>query len=159
MGGGHKTCFFISRIFSGHQGHLVPDIRAEMNHHIHTSPRRAFTNILSFEEAADTTRSELICQQVSGLGLQMTPEGSVELRITVHTQFSLKKKNKKTYLFLSVLGLRCSTQVFSAAAAAKSLQSCPTLCEPINGSPAGSPVPGILQARTPEWVAISFSNA
>ena len=44
-------------------------------------------------------------------------------------------------------------------AAAKSLQSCPTLCDPIDGSPPGSPVPGILQARTPEWVAISFSNA
>ena len=46
-----------------------------------------------------------------------------------------------------------------AAAAAKSLQSCPTLCDPINGSPPSSPVPGILQARTLEWVAISFSNA
>ena len=45
------------------------------------------------------------------------------------------------------------------AAAAKSLQSCPTLCDPIDGSPPGSPVPGILQARTLEWVAISFSNA
>ena len=44
-------------------------------------------------------------------------------------------------------------------AAAKSLQSCPTLCDPIDGSPPGSPVPGILQARTLEWVAISFSNA
>ena len=44
------------------------------------------------------------------------------------------------------------------AAAAKSLQSCPTLCDPIDGSPPGSPVPGILQARTLEWVAISFSN-
>ena len=44
-------------------------------------------------------------------------------------------------------------------AAAKSLQSCPTLCDPIDGSPLGSPVPGILQARTLEWVAISFSNA
>ena len=43
--------------------------------------------------------------------------------------------------------------------AAKSLQSCPTLCDPIDGSPPGSLVPGILQARTPEWVAISFSNA
>ena len=43
-------------------------------------------------------------------------------------------------------------------AAAKSLQSCPTLCDPIDGSPTGSPVPGILQARTLEWVAISFSN-
>ena len=46
-----------------------------------------------------------------------------------------------------------------AAAAAKLLQSCPTLCDPIDGSPSGSPVPGILQARTLEWVAISFSNA
>ena len=47
--------------------------------------------------------------------------------------------------------------VFSLAA--KSLQSCPTLCDPIDGSPPGFPVPGILQARTLEWVAISFSNA
>ena len=47
----------------------------------------------------------------------------------------------------------------AAAAAAKSLQSCPTLCDPIDGSPPGSYVPGILQARTLEWVAISFSNA
>ena len=47
----------------------------------------------------------------------------------------------------------------SHAAAAKSLQSCPTLCDPIDGSPPGSPVPGIFQARTLEWVAISFSNA
>ena len=46
-----------------------------------------------------------------------------------------------------------------AAAAAKSLQSCPTLCDPMDGSPPGSPVPGILQARTLEWVAIAFSNA
>ena len=44
-------------------------------------------------------------------------------------------------------------------AAAKSLQSCPTLCDPVDGSPPGSPIPGILQARTLEWVAISFSNA
>ena len=47
----------------------------------------------------------------------------------------------------------------AAAAAAKSLQSCPTLCNPIDGSLPGSPVPGILQARTLEWVAISFSNS
>ena len=47
----------------------------------------------------------------------------------------------------------------AAAAAAKSLQSCPTLCDPMDGSLPGSPVPGILQARTLEWVAISFSNA
>ena len=47
----------------------------------------------------------------------------------------------------------------AAAAAAKSLQSCPTLCDPIDSSPPGSPIPGILQARTLEWVVISFSNA
>ena len=46
----------------------------------------------------------------------------------------------------------------AAAAAVASLQSCPTLCDPRDGSPSGSPVPGILQARTLEWVAISFSN-
>ena len=48
--------------------------------------------------------------------------------------------------------------VFFTTAAAKSLQSCPTLCDPIDGSPPCSPVPGILQAKTLEWVAISFSN-
>ena len=50
-------------------------------------------------------------------------------------------------------------QVRAAAAAAKLLQSCPTLCDPIDGRPPGSPIPGILQARTLEWIAISFSNA
>ena len=60
-------------------------------------------------------------------------------------------------LFQRTLGLLFSN--CNAAAAAKSLQSCPTLCDPIDGSPLGSSVPGILQARIPEWVAISFSNA
>ena len=58
---------------------------------------------------------------------------------------------------------KCSTlaklQRYLAAAAAKSLQLCPTLCDPRDGSPSGFPVPGILQARTLEWGAISFSNA
>ena len=54
---------------------------------------------------------------------------------------------------------RVRQDLVPAAATAKSLQSCPTLCEPIDGSPSGFPVPGILQARTLEWVAISFSNA
>ena len=49
--------------------------------------------------------------------------------------------------------------ISAAAAAAKSFQSCLTLCDPMDGSPPGSPVPGILQARTLEWVAISFSSA
>ena len=59
------------------------------------------------------------------------------------------------------LGKGCGLAAAAAAAAtaAKSLQSCPTLCDPIDGSLPGFPVPGILQARTLEWVAISFSNA
>ena len=57
------------------------------------------------------------------------------------------------------MGVSARNAVFSEHAAAKSLQSYPTLCDPIDGSPPGSPVPGILQARTLEWVAISFSNA
>ena len=56
----------------------------------------------------------------------------------------------------SIVELQCCV---AAAAAAKSLQSCPTLCDPIDGSPPGSTVPGILQARTLEWAAISFSSA
>ena len=54
---------------------------------------------------------------------------------------------------------RLRPPLISSVAAAKSLQSCPTLCNPIDGSPPGSPIPGILQARTLEWVAMSYSNA
>ena len=61
--------------------------------------------------------------------------------------------------FFIVWGIREALIMKAAAAAAKLLQSCPTLCNSRDGSPPGSPVPGILQARTLEWVAISFSNA
>ena len=66
--------------------------------------------------------------------------------------FTDSNQPSEYFLILYVIGS-------TAAAAAKSLQSCPTLCDPIDGSPSGSPVRGILQARTLEWVAISFSNA
>ena len=56
------------------------------------------------------------------------------------------------------VGIWAGNILFFAAAAVKSLQSCLTLCDPIDGSPPVSPIPGILQARTLEWVAISFSN-
>ena len=59
------------------------------------------------------------------------------------------------------MGFHCLlpvTLAVAAASAAKSLQSCPTLCDPIDGSPPGSAIPGILQARTLEWLAVSFSN-
>ena len=68
---------------------------------------------------------------------------------------SKRKKSSSYHLFSSSLTPDCA----AAAAAAKSLQSCLTLCNPIDSSPPGSAIPGILQARTLEWVAISFSNA
>ena len=64
----------------------------------------------------------------------------------------------KKYVF-PVLLMFSSHHYYHAAATAKLLQLCPTLCDPIDSSPSGSSVPGILQARTLEWVAISFSNA
>ena len=71
---------------------------------------------------------------------------------------SLKSSQSKLWLFKKSHTLP-SRKKNIAAAAAKSLQSCLTLCDPKDSSPRGSPIPGILQARTLEWVAISFSNA
>ena len=72
-----------------------------------------------------------------------------------------KKYMKKLFGVLELFYSECSCGAITlqTAAPAKSLQSCPTLCDSIDGSPPGSPVPGILQARTLEWVAISISNA
>ena len=67
--------------------------------------------------------------------------------------------NSSLLMVLPSLSSDTQVTVMYTAAAAKSIQSCMTLCNPIDGSPPGSPVPGILQARTLEWVAISFSNA
>ena len=76
-------------------------------------------------------------------------------QVTENTRNVLFKKEKKKKSF-ALWPENCIT---AAAAPAKSLQSCPTLCDPTDGSPPGSPVPGILQARTLEWVAVSFSDA
>ena len=88
------------------------------------------------------------------------------------SSWQIEEKNMETVTDIIFLGFKitvdsdCSHEIKrclplgrKAAAAVKSLQSCPTLCNPIDGSLPGSPVPGILQARTLEWVAISFSNA
>ena len=72
---------------------------------------------------------------------------------------SNKLKKKQTNKKIPDIYLRHVWAIQCAATAAKSLQSCPTLCDPIDGSPLGSSVPGILQARILQWVAISFSNA
>ena len=85
--------------------------------------------------------------------MQMTPPLWQKVKKELKT-FLMKVKEKS-----EKVGLKLSIQKTAAAAAAKSLQSCPTPCDPIDGSPPGSPVPGILQARTLECVAISFSSA
>ena len=82
--------------------------------------------------------------------------------LVAHNLISVNEKQKSSGLrtLPKLLNSTFYSRSYSAAAAAaKSLQSCPTLCDPIDGTPPGSPVPGILQARTLEWVAISFSNA
>ena len=80
--------------------------------------------------------------QASCSSVHLQTQASPPMLLTAHTE-----------------GKQALEGLILAAAAAKSLQSCPTLCDPIDGSPPGFPVPGILQARTLEWVAISFSNA
>jgi len=92
--------------------------------------------------------------------LHFVPQGQTCLLLQVLLDFLLLHSSPlwwKGYLFL-ILVLEVLVGLH-AAAAAKSLQSCLTLCDPIDSSPPGSPVPGILQARTLEWVVISFSNA
>ena len=91
-------------------------------------------------------------------------ESYIILNYTFHVDKTWQKKKKKARIRLirRLLGVSVVKKPpinAGAAATAKSLQSCPTLCDPMDGSPPGSPVPGILQARTLEWVAISFSNA
>ena len=78
----------------------------------------------------------------------------------IFDSFDFSKSSLYIWKFSIHILLKTSLKDFEHyfAAAAKSLQSCPTLCDPIEGSPPGSPIPGILQARTLEWVAISFSN-
>ena len=77
----------------------------------------------------------------------------------IHKKYFIKKPAVGAELKVVATNIKSIYFMVAAAAAAKSLQSCPTLCNPIDGSPPGSFVRGILQARTLEWVAIAFSNA
>ena len=91
-------------------------------------------------------------------------KGQTDHRLKIRNSFGFPLLFSKPQLLLSIWlnkikVITVGIMMPAAAAAAKSLQSCPTLCDPIDGSPPGSPVPEILQARTLEWVAISFSNA
>jgi len=82
-----------------------------------------------------------------------------ETRDEPQTNDSYKIRQIIFKIIILLLHIYTYTPMSKISVAAKSLQSCPTLCDPIDGSPPGSPIPGILQAKTLEWVAISFSNA
>ena len=118
--------------------HLQPPPRSACG--IHKSPRRAL------REPTRGSRKRKGC-----FGLCLTCSDFI---------FSSKVPAQRGHSLSSELIYLFHPEPFThPAAAAKLLQLCPTLCDPIDGSPPGSPVPGILQARTLEWVAISFSNA
>ena len=82
---------------------------------------------------------------------------AIEMDITINTEFIILMPKREGILKLKMKNNKMGDWFWFAAAAAKSLQLC--LCDPIDSSPPGSPITGILQARTLEWVAISFSNA
>ena len=96
-------------------------------------------------------------------GVMMGRSVSLNWDLELKEWREFQKRRLKQVWYTVTYGSHQKFEIFrgyvAAAAAAKSLQSCPTLCDPIDGSPPGSPVPGTLQARTLEWVAISFSNA
>ena len=100
-------------------------------------------------------KSTLGCWVPAVGGLLSCVLGTPQWRESSKTIFSSIRLLVLIFFFNVVL----DSEVLPESAAAKSLQSCLTLCNPIDGSPPGSPVPGILQARTQEWGAISFSNA
>ena len=97
----------------------------------------------------------IFCGVLRCLQLQGTRKGTDTIPVCVRATTTTEASAVLATCFVKWL----NDLVAAAAAAAKSLQSCPTLCDPIDGSPPGSSVPGILQARTLGWVAISFSNA
>ena len=112
--------------------------------------------------------TQRLCLQIHShqrLGLQRMNFGRTQFspyKLSIHSSPFRYNKTPKTVCIFTVFHYFIETAlitVTNAAAAAKSLQSCPTLCDPIDGSPPGSPIPGILQARTLEWVAIAFPNA
>ena len=87
------------------------------------------------------------------------PEFGVGSLSLLQEIFPIQGLDPGLWWILYQLSYQRSPRIVAAAAAAKLLQSCPTLCDPIDSSPLGSPIPGILKARILEWVVISFSNA
>ena len=107
---------------------------------------------LSIQKTKIMTSGTITSWQIDGETMETVTDCFLGLQN--HCRWWLQPWNSKT-----LAPWKKSYDNLAAAAAAKLLQLCPTLCDPIDGSPPGYPVPGILQARTLEWVAISFSNA
>ena len=98
--------------------------------------------------------------QVAEKGRKAKGKEEWERYTQLNAQFQKRaRRDKKAFLSEPCKEIEENNRMGQTAAAAKSLQSCPTLCNPIDGSPPGFPVPGTLQARTLEWVAISFSSS
>ena len=113
------------------------------------------------------THNNKVSQPISTVGkLRWYLEFNTDLQNTIAAALPLPSKLYASSLWLTLTHIYAEKEILENSLslttwqyAAKSLQSCPTLCDLIDGSPPGSPVPGILQARTLEWAAISFSNA
>ena len=102
-----------------------------------------------------------LCDHIDGSPTGSTIPGILQKRTLEWVAIPLSRGSSRPGIeprFPALQADSLPSEPLAAAAAAKSIQSCPTLCDPIDGSPPGSPIPGILQARTLEWVAISFSH-
>ena len=131
-----------------------PDLKQEV--------KQQFKIIYTVCEEYTSNHSNLKWQEWKVLGKgwrTVRVEGKLRIRKTIKRLGFVLQIMLRPQGFTDGLRLDQIWLLEAAAAAAKSFQSCPTLCDPIDGSPPGSPIPGSLQARTLEWVAISFSNA
>ena len=115
------------------------------------SPSMGFSRHRKMQESGSLKSFLSYASQLSGASILSFSHSEI---LSAHLREWLQPEGCLISQVLSFLNAHAA-----AAAAAKLLQSCPTLCDPIDGSPSGSSIPGILQARTLEWVAISFSNA
>ena len=144
----------------GDQNHTVNTTSASLMRYPLPSqwPRAGISKSLLTSQAAGSSYCTAVQNQEKGLQ-SLTNRGKYHCSSTFRNFVRTLKISHCCYKYRKMKNSKTNIYSLCCAADAKSLQSCPTLCDPIDGSPLGSPVSGILQARTLEWVAISFSNA